>query len=136
MLGALRDGEALGQRFGVSDIYSLIERLPSDAVDIDISGDLDGLTDDLQDTAFRIVQEALTNAVRHGVPPARVRIQAAESGVHLRVSNSVAGGVVTSTRSRGLDGMRERAAAIGGTLSCGPSDDGWLVEADLRRSTS
>ncbi|MEU4065652.1 sensor histidine kinase [Streptomyces wedmorensis] len=84
--------------------------------------------------AYRIVQESLTNAVRHGGPDARVRVDVglAEEVLTVRVTNSgiigghVAGGGADGPRGSGygIVGMRERARSVGGTLSAGPRDGG------------
>ncbi len=76
--------------------------------------------------AFRIVQEALTNVVRHsGARAARVRIGYRAYGLELRVDDdgpATAGGETGG--GNGLIGMRERAAALGGTVNAGPRRDG------------
>ncbi|MFE2935477.1 sensor histidine kinase [Streptomyces sp. NPDC059278] len=84
--------------------------------------------------AFRIVQEALTNVVRHsGSRTARVRIGYGADRIRLRVddegpaTHGDAGG-----SGNGLAGMRERAAALGGTIEAGPRPDGgFRVRAEL-----
>lgn len=84
--------------------------------------------------AFRIVQEALTNVVRHsGSRTARVRIGYGPGRIRLRVddegpaTDGDAGG-----SGNGLAGMRERAAALGGTIEAGPRPDGgFRVRAEL-----
>ncbi|MCT2547097.1 MULTISPECIES: sensor histidine kinase [Streptomyces] len=84
--------------------------------------------------AFRIVQEALTNVVRHsGSRTARVRIGYGPGRIRLRVddegpaTDGDAGG-----SGNGLAGMRERAAALGGTIEAGPRPDGgFRVSAEL-----
>lgn len=95
---------------------------------------------------YRIVQESLTNALKHA-PDARVDLDvraAPGDGVHLRVRNPLAGpsgtgapgsGTGTPGSGTGLVGMRERAATVGGTVVAGPrtGPEGalWLVEAHL-----
>ncbi|MFG2562877.1 sensor histidine kinase [Streptomyces sp. NPDC048496] len=84
--------------------------------------------------AFRIVQEALTNVVRHsGSRTARVRIGHGTGRVWLRIDDD---GPVTGSEAggsgNGLAGMRERAAALGGTIEAGPrADGGFRVWAEL-----
>jgi signal transduction histidine kinase len=90
--------------------------------------------------AYRLVQEALTNAVRHARGAhVRVRVAADERGVELIVEDDGSAtpgeGVAPPLppgSGRGLIGMRERVALAGGTLlECGPSGDGFRVHARL-----
>jgi signal transduction histidine kinase len=76
--------------------------------------------------AYRIVQEALTNAVRHAGPEPAVRVDLVErEGVlHLSVSDDGTGPAPGGTPGFGLVGMRERARTVGGTLDAGPRADG------------
>jgi signal transduction histidine kinase len=77
--------------------------------------------------AFRIVQEALTNVVRHsGSRHARVRLDHGD-GTALRLcidDDGPATGAQAGGSGNGLAGMRERAAALGGTIEAGPRPDG------------
>ena len=86
-------------------------------------------------TAYRIVQEALTNARRHA-PGAEVEIELryTPDTLHLRVRDNGPGpaGPAAASDGHGLLGMRERAAMVGGSLRTGtPSGGGFVVEADL-----
>ncbi|MFC8090908.1 sensor histidine kinase [Streptomyces sp. NPDC057301] len=79
--------------------------------------------------AYRIVQEALTNVVRHAGPEPAVRVELYEEQGALRVSVTDDGrrpapGSTTSVPGYGLVGMRERARSVGGTLDAGPGDKG------------
>ncbi|MEV7095517.1 histidine kinase [Amycolatopsis sp. NPDC051045] len=84
-------------------------------------------------TAYRIAQEALTNAVKHA-PDGQVDVDVSffDGVLAVEVRNDVhhpyrpADGAGT-----GLLNMRERADAVGGRLTAGPADDGWLVRAEL-----
>ncbi len=80
-------------------------------------------------TLYRILQEALTNAARHAAG-ARIRAQlTVRESAELVVDSD---GPATSLGvGAGLDGMRERAKALGGTLSAGPTQNGWQVRAVL-----
>jgi signal transduction histidine kinase len=88
-------------------------------------------------SAYRIMQEALSNALRHApAAPAAVEVRYEPERLRLRVRNDrpPAPGPhpVAGTAGHGIVGMRERAAMLGGTLSAGPtSDGGYLVEAVL-----
>ncbi|PSM40581.1 two-component sensor histidine kinase [Streptomyces dioscori] len=76
--------------------------------------------------AFRIVQEALTNVVRHsGSRRARVRVDRTGDALRLRIDDDgPATGEEAGGSGNGLAGMRERAAALGGTIEAGPRQDG------------
>ncbi|MFH8656582.1 sensor histidine kinase [Streptomyces afghaniensis] len=76
--------------------------------------------------AYRIVQEALTNAVRHAGPEPAVRVDLVEreGALHLSVSDDGTGPAPGGTPGFGLVGMRERARTVGGTLDAGPRADG------------
>jgi signal transduction histidine kinase len=83
--------------------------------------------------AFRIVQEALTNARKHaGAVAARVWVRYAERGVEVEVVNGPGPGGSGDGAGHGLVGMRERVRVYGGTLETGPEDDGgYRVRARL-----
>lgn len=81
---------------------------------------------------YRIVQEALTNAVRH-TESGRIRVSVTPDGEHVRVLVfNEATGLARPQPGRGLVGMRERARLAGGTLEAGPVDGGFQVLATLR----
>jgi signal transduction histidine kinase len=81
--------------------------------------------------AYRIVQESLTNVVRHAPgSPATVRIELGAGGARVIVDSSGAPGRRTP-EGNGLLGMRERTEALGGSFSAGPGGSGWRVEAVL-----
>ncbi|MBR8641588.1 sensor histidine kinase [Streptomyces tuirus] len=76
--------------------------------------------------AYRIVQEALTNAVRHAGPEPAVRVELDErqGALHLSVRDDGTGPAPDGTPGFGLVGMRERARSVGGTLDAGPRNGG------------
>jgi len=86
-------------------------------------------------SAFRIVQEAVTNVVRHaGGAPATVTVRYLPAALEVLVTDEGGGGRATDGRGggHGLVGMRERAALFGGTLSAGPRNGhGFAVRAVL-----
>ena len=86
-------------------------------------------------TAYRIVQEALTNVLRHaGTHAAEVRVHRRPGWLEVEVRNGVdaPAAKVPSGTGNGLRGMSERVAALGGRFTAGPSaDGGWLVHAEL-----
>lgn len=145
VLGVIRaegDGEPpLAPTAGLARVGELARPLEEAGfeVDVDLAGDLNGLPQLVDASAFRIVQEALTNAMRHAEPSdVQVRVLAEEDVLTLEVAN---GGVKDGrepAEGHGISGMRERAAALGGTFSAGPEPGGrWRVSAalPLRRQT-
>ena len=86
--------------------------------------------------AYRIVQEALTNVVRHaGCAPAAVQLAYRERELVVQVENDGGGGSPTNgsaLRGNGISGMRERVSALGGFLEAGPTrQGGFRVRATL-----
>jgi signal transduction histidine kinase len=101
-------------------------------VDADVRVAPDILPGEVSREAYRIVQEALTNALRHGEGrTATLRVDRDDDGLTVAVANPVPAGVLTRPRGRGLVGMAERVAAFGGTLHTGVDGDRWRVRAHL-----
>ena len=80
--------------------------------------------------AFRIVQESLTNAAKHGTGTVRLRLTAGDD-VTIEVTNPMAERTRTAGGGRGLAGMRERVRLLGGRLEAGPADGAWRVHVRL-----
>ena len=74
--------------------------------------------------AYRLAQESLTNAPRYGDGSARLLVEYAPSGVILEVTNDVRPAPQLAGSGYGLLGMRERAASAGGQVTAGYTDDG------------
>jgi signal transduction histidine kinase len=93
-------------------------------VDVAVEGQPVDLPLGLELTAYRIVQEALTNTRRHaGASRARVRLAYSSDALCVEVADD--GRHSPGNREgHGLIGMRERTALYGGTLTAGPADDG------------
>lgn len=104
-------------------------------IDLDIVGDLADLPPGVELATYRIVQEALTNALRHAAArTVSVRIERLGDQVDLTVTDDGVGGAVPAGAGggHGLVGMRERAACYGGTLTAGPlAEGGWRVSTRL-----
>ncbi|MFI7544835.1 sensor histidine kinase [Actinoplanes sp. NPDC049599] len=139
MVATLRDGGAgaeLAPAAGVADLERLL-RAPGIRlrVDLGLDGDLDGLPPAVDAAVYRIVQESVTNAMRHAVDATEVMVRV--TGEPQRVRVRVRDDGARAGRGRdgyGLAGLRERAALLGGELSAGPGTDrGWHVEAELPR---
>lgn len=94
----------------------------------------DDLPGPVDATAFRIVQEAVTNIVKHSTAT-RARIEAACEDDELRLSITDNGTPIDSGEpagsSHGIRGMRERVTALGGTLTAGPTEEGFAVRATI-----
>jgi signal transduction histidine kinase len=136
--------DATGQQRGADGVRligELVTRAAAAglAVSCRFSGSADGLPAPASDAAYRVVQESLTNALRHA-PGAPVDVVVAGTGeyVEIEVCNGPAvgppSGLERSGGGRGLTGMRERVAACGGELEAGPAEaGGWRVLARLPR---
>ncbi|MBD7982189.1 sensor histidine kinase [Oerskovia merdavium] len=124
---------------GGIELAALVERFRTAGIPVRTQGlATDGLTDldpSLQLAVYRIVQEALTNALRHapGTPGVEVEIHRDAGGVEVVVMD---GGTTLPVEAspgsqRGLVGMRERAAVFGGVVEAGRYGRGWRVRALL-----
>ncbi|MGY1745036.1 sensor histidine kinase [Blastococcus sp. SYSU D00695] len=136
LLGVLRDDAAfpLAPQPGLAALPELAAsvRAAGVAVDLHVDGALPQAAPATDLAAYRIVQEALTNVVKHA-GPARVdvRVEVRADRVCLDVTDDGLGGA-PAPGGRGLVGMRERAAAAGGTVTAGPAPGGgWRVSAEL-----
>ncbi|MGI5291102.1 sensor histidine kinase [Nonomuraea polychroma] len=114
------------------------ERMAAAGLVVDL--DLDPATDHApliaRTSAARIVQEGLTNVLKHAGPGTRVRVTVAPQGeglsVEIRNGRPPTSIERLPSSGRGLAGMRERVRALGGTLSAGPDGEGgWLLAASL-----
>jgi signal transduction histidine kinase len=115
---------------GLADIDILAERLRLAGLDITIvrQGEAAGVPDDVGLTVYRIVQESLTNVLKHAGPAiVTVELEFADR-IRVTVTDDGRGASAALTAipgaGRGLAGMRERVAALGGTFSAGPKPGG------------
>lgn len=107
---------------GIPDLAAAA-RLSGTAVEVAVHAD--GVPSAVGAAAYRIVQEALTNAVRHGGPDVTVRVYLRAEGGALRVAVTDDGvGDADTTPGFGLVGMRERARSVGGTVEAGVRAEG------------
>jgi signal transduction histidine kinase len=140
LLGVLRsEGEdpSLAPQPGIAQLDALAASVRTHglAVELTVEGDCAGLPPALDLSAYRIVQEALTNAIKHaGRASAQVRVSRGGDAVTIDVVDD-GGGVPpdeTSNGGHGLVGMRERVALFGGELRAHPRPEGgWAVHARL-----
>ncbi|MFY4723118.1 sensor histidine kinase [Streptomyces sp. LaBMicrA B280] len=143
VLGVLRDTDApptgpeLSPQPGLADLDALCRGVRAAGLDVvyRTAGKAEALDEGVQLTVYRIVQEAMTNTLKHAgagtrvdlaidVGEDRLAIQVRDTGRTIRVSQRHDG--------QGLSGMRERVALYGGRLSAGPAPGGgWAVAATL-----
>jgi signal transduction histidine kinase len=143
LVGMLRDPEdrpaELSPVPGLADLDRLIAdtAVAGVAAEVDVEGEIRPLLPAAEMSAYRIVQEALTNVVRHAGPThARVRIGYRPAGLSIEVTDDGPRGqaprpVTRAGGGHGLIGMRERAALFGGKVEAGPYAGGFRVRATL-----
>jgi signal transduction histidine kinase len=139
-LGLLRgpdDGAPTAPSHGLADVAELIERTTAAGVqtraDIDLGvGDVPA---PIGQAGYRIVQESLTNVMRHSrARAAHVSVRVSPAGLDIEITDDGDAGPAGAARTagHGLQGMSERAAALGGRFSAGPRHEGgWRVAAHL-----
>jgi signal transduction histidine kinase len=140
LLGVLRDPDeeiALAPQPGIGELEALADsvRAAGLLVNLAISGDRAGLPAAVDVSVYRIVQEALTNVLKHaGSARADVAVGCAEDAVTIEVTDDGTGepGDPGPVGGHGLAGMRERATVFGGELAAGPRPGGgFAVRARL-----
>jgi signal transduction histidine kinase len=137
LLGVLRPSNVaapIAPSEGLDQLDALVEACGKlgHTVDLQVSGVSRPLPPALSLAAFRIVQETLTNARRHGLPGrTEVEVIWSDESVHLRVRNPAAGD--STSRGHGLTGIEERAQMFGGqaTFTADGARGRWVVEVDL-----
>jgi signal transduction histidine kinase len=139
LLGELRHAETEGPQPSLADLDRLVEQLRAAGLPVDLTRtDEDvALGSAHQIAAYRIVQEALTNALRHGdtTRTATVDLVGEPNGVTITVTNALGDDPADDGHAQrighGLPGMRERAVLSGGWLSAEPRGDRFVVTAFL-----
>jgi signal transduction histidine kinase len=130
LLGLLRaegDGPERDPQPVLSELPDLVARVRAAGlpVTLTVSGSVEGVTGAIGLSAYRIVQEALTNALTYaGDAPTRVSVGCFENGLDVVVEDDGHGGVHSHGSGRGLIGMRERVTLYRGTLEAGARPDG------------
>ncbi|MEV8545637.1 histidine kinase [Streptomyces sp. NPDC051572] len=135
VLGVLREAERpVSSRPTLVDADRLLEsaRASGAKVDAEVTGPLETVPGAVSREGYRILQEALTNVLRHaGSVPVRVRIGVADGTLDLEVRNPLTAAIPGPGRGSGLRGIRERAALLGGSAHTGPDEGDWQVHAVL-----
>jgi signal transduction histidine kinase len=105
---------------------------------VTLSGEFDDLSPAVGAAIYRLAQESVTNARRHGRHATQVTVAITGDADRVRLTiddNGSAGAGGRAPAGYGLVGMRERAALLGGTFHAGPAAErGWRVEAILPRT--
>ena len=140
-LVALLGGEdAIGAAPDLALVEELVSRAAGSGLDVTLrlEGEREGLPAELVETAYRIVQEGLTNALRYASgAPVSVRVDGAQDALVIAVENGPAAQenrLAGAGTGNGLRGLRERVGAFGGRLEAGPTaQGGWRLGARLPR---
>jgi signal transduction histidine kinase len=120
----------------LAELFRLVESARASGMRVTVNSTVDAavaLPAAVDLTAYRIAQEALTNTVKHA-PGGRVLvdIRHRDGMLTVEVGNELRPHAPrTGATGHGLLNMRERASAVGGTLSAGPSGSAWVVRAEL-----
>ena len=131
LLGVLRpraDVDELGPQPGLADVPRLVDQFREAGVDVSLT--MDGahavLPARVDLSAYRIVQEALTNVLKHAGPGAHteVRLNTDTRAVTIEVLDTGHGGTTLPGSGHGIVGMRERTQLLGGSLDAGPCPGG------------
>jgi len=140
LVGALREnpsaeGGDVEPPAGLAALDSLVARYRATGMEVAtrVRGDRRPLSPAVDTGAYRILQEALTNATRHGAGSVQVEVAFEESALDLTVVNPLPRDRVEHGQGNGhgLTGMRERATLLGGSLEVGAHDERFRVHARL-----
>lgn len=148
LLGLLRDAGPEEDRNrnsplpSLQDIDSLVSSVRATGVDVEVvvEGHPARLDRSVGQTAYRIVQEALTNTIKYAGPgaAAKLHLRWENDGLTLTIEDQAVPGAKTTAElssGHGLTGLAERAHLAGGTLKAGPVAEGFLVQAHLPSRT-
>jgi signal transduction histidine kinase len=129
------DAAPTAPAFDLDALPSLVDHARSAGLRADVDVQVNGaiVPSAIGGAAFRIVQEALTNVLRHAnASTAHVRVRASADALDIDVTDDGRANCTGATAGLGLRGMAERATALGGRLNVGPRQEGgWRVHAVL-----
>ncbi|WP_250400214.1 sensor histidine kinase [Streptomyces cellostaticus] len=135
VLGVLRESDRpAAARPTLADADRLLEsaRASGAGVEAEVTGPVALVPGPVSREGYRILQEALTNVLRHaGAVPVRVRVSVDGDTLALEVRNPLPAEPPGTGRGSGLRGIRERAALLGGSARTGPDEGDWQVRAEL-----
>jgi len=133
LLGQLRHSQGEAPQPVLADLDRLFEQLRSSGLNVRRTddGQPHALGTGQQLAVYRIVQESLTNALRHGADPkeALVRFEWTEKALEVEISNAFT--ELTPSGGHGVDGMRERAILAGGSFTAEPREDVFVVTTTI-----
>lgn len=120
-VSVLRSGDLRAPAPSLRQLPELIEHARAAGLTVDVRGEVTDLPAVVDAAAYRIVQESLTNIVRHanGASNVEIEIETGAGGLELIVHDDGAARVPT-VEGNGIRGMRERAEALGGSVTAGP----------------
>jgi signal transduction histidine kinase len=130
LLGTVRGDYA--PQPGLERLDELVSQVRSDGLDVTVSieGEPRQLPAGVDLSAYRIVQEALTNTLKHAqATRADIALRFVDDALDLEIRDDGRGNGGGDGTGSGLIGMRERAATYGGSLAAGPERNGWAVKA-------
>ncbi|WP_156096503.1 sensor histidine kinase [Amycolatopsis jejuensis] len=131
-LAVLRSGENRAPAPSLKQVDELLDHARTAGLEIELHGEPGELPAPVDGAAYRILQESLTNVVRHADHAQRVEVRfARKPGTLVLTVRDDGRGTVQPTPGHGLRGMRERAAALGGTVEAGVIEAGFEVRAQL-----
>lgn len=117
---------------GLAALPELVDSAAGAGVTVTVHRDLPPLPQGLESSVFRIVQEAVTNTVKHAAPAGcQVTLTHDEKNVFIEVVDDGDARREPLPGGHGLTGVRERVEAYGGELSAGPAQKGWRLAATL-----
>lgn len=136
LLGLLKTEAGRGPQPTTGSVSDLVAQVRAAGLEVrlEVRGEPRPLTPDTEVAAYRIVQEALTNTVKHaGAAAAEVRLIWTGRCLEIEVEDQGRGGDPTGSTGHGLVGIQERARACGGTAHAGPGESGtgFVVTARL-----
>ena len=125
LLGMLRhDDEArpLAPQPSLERLEALADEMRASGlpVEVEVTGTPNGIPPGIDVSAYRIVQEALTNALKHAGPASRATACASPNSVEIEVADDGRGALTGPGDGQGLLGISERVAVFGGDLDAGP----------------
>jgi signal transduction histidine kinase len=140
LVALLGDEGAIGPAPDLALVEELVARASGSGLDVvlRLEGEGEGLPAPVVETAYRVVQEGLTNALRYAAGAAvGVLVRGDGEALLVEVTNAAAAGdrdLAGVGTGMGLQGLRERVGSLGGTLEAGPAPDGgWRLSARLPR---